>query len=514
MRGSATVNYVSGESGVASQRIFKQAGLSTLIIGLGLATSVFRVVFLTRSLSINDYGILSVLLTTMMVLSYLFSLGAFQYVYKETAASELHISALKSVIVGVWITSLFWTLVGTLLSPLLLKSGVLGFGLLEWELTLTASALSAILFVLIYFLYGQRQVVFYNLLLFLRGYAWLYILVPPVLLFKARLTVTWVAASWVMLIVIALFLAVRRIGFSHLKEAPIEISWFRCSIKYGAPLLPFFLSVWGMLAISKYILAYVCNNTQVALFSLAYTIFDMVYLVAVSISQALSPYVFADWKGGNQSSVHFDVALKYSTLLAILLTLEALLVGEQLIQLLAGEVYVSASAFMPFMAPLPLLHVLSANIEQRLMATNRTQQMGIIYVIGLLCTLVVGLSLGRVWEVYGVIAALLFARIVLLAMMIWKVRGEIKIDGKFVSFYRIFVSSIFLVFLTFLWMTIPLLQQFQYILAIAMPGIYFFILYTWKAISRSEVACIMLVFGRIVGQIKRLIPYRGEGHNV
>lgn len=499
---------------MASLRIFKQIGLSTFIIGLGLATSVLRVVFLTRSLSINEYGVLSVLQTTMMVLSYLFSLGAFQYVYKETAASGLHISALKSIVVGVGITSLFWTLVGTLLSPLLLKSGVLGFGLLEWGLTLTASALSAILFVLIYFLYGQRQVVFYNLLLFLRGYAWLYILIPTILLFDARLTVTWVVASWVMLIVIALVQAVRRIGFSRLNRAPIDMSWFRYSIKYGVPLLPFFLSIWGMLAISKYVLTYVCDSIQVALFSLAYTIFDMVYLVSVSVSQTLSPYIFADWKEKNQSSIYFEVALKYSTLLAILLALEALLVSEQVIQLLAGEVYVGASAFMPLMAPLPLLRVLSVSLEQRLMATNRTRQMGAIYVICLLCTLVVGLWLGQVWGVNGVVAALLFAHIMLLAMMAWKVRGEIKIDGKFLSFYRIFGSSMSLVFLVYLWRAVSPLQQFQFVLIIAMPGIYFFLLYAWKAISQLEIVYIMSMFGQIVGQIKRFISYRVWGRNV
>jgi O-antigen/teichoic acid export membrane protein len=502
-------DWASVKPDMTNHRIFKQAGLSTMITGLGLATSVVRVIFLTHSLSVNDYGVLSVLQTTMMALSYLFPLGAFQYVYKETASRGLPILAVKSVAVGVGITSFLWTLAGTLLARLLLSSDALGFSLLEWELTLAASGLSAILFVLTYYLYGQRQVVFYNFLLFLRGYGWLYILVPLVLLFKARLTVIWVLASWVVLTAIALVQAIRRIGFSRLLEAPIDMSWFRFSVEYGAPLLPFFLSVWGVLAISKYILTYVCDSVQVALFSLAYTVLDMIYLVAVSVSQTLSPYIFADWEGEKQSSFYFDAAIKYSILLTTLLTMETLLVGRQVIQLLAGKTYTGASALIPLMSPLPLLRVLSANVQQRLMATNRTRQMGIIYVIGLLCTLVVGLWWGQLWGVYGVIASLLFTQILLLATMAWEVRGEIKLDSKFFPFSRILISSIALAFFIWLGMTMSLPWQSLFVLAIAMPGVYFAILYECKAISQLEIAYVRLGFSQLAAQmIKRLRPYR------
>lgn len=490
------------------RKIVKQVSLSTLIIGLGLATSVVRVIFLTRSLSVGDYGVLSLLLTTMMVLSYLLSLGTFQYVYKNTASGELPFLAVKSVMAGVGIISLLWILIGTLLALPLLKSNAFGFDLLEWNLTLVASALSAILFVLIHYLYGQRQVVFYNFSLFLRGYAWLYLLIPLVLFLKFQLTVIWVLTSWVLLIAIALIQAIRRVGFSRLVETPMDMSWFRFSVKYGVPLLPFFLSVWGMLAISKYILVYICNSAQVALFSLGYTIFDMVYLVAVSVSQTLSPYIFADWKREQQGSVHFDAAMKYSILLAILLTMEALLLGREVIQILAGEAYADASGLIPLMMPLPLLRVLSANVQQRLMATDRTRQMGITYVVGLLCTLVMGLWWGRLWGVYGVTASLVFAQVVVWVMVARRVRGEIKIDGKFFPSRRILISSLGLVFFTQLGMVISLSWQFLLVLAIAMPGVYFAILYACKAISQSEITYVRSGVSQLTRQIVRNFTFR------
>jgi len=387
-----------------------------------------------------------------------------------------------------------------LLAPLL--SSGFGFGSLEWGLTLVASALSAMLFVFAYYLYGRQQVVFYNFLLFLRGYAWLYVLIPFVLLSGLQLTITGIVISWIGLIAIALTLAIHQIGFSHLIQAPIDLSWFRFSVKYGTPLLPFFLSVWGMLAISKYILVYVSDSAQVALFSISYTMFDMIYLIAVSISQTLSPYIFADWKDERRSSIHFDAAMKYSVLLAVWLSLEVLLLGRQVIQLLAGEAYIDAAVFIPLIAPLPLLRVLSANMQQRLMATDRTRQMGIIYITGLLCVLVTGLWWAQLWGTFGVIASLLFTQTILLVMITWKVQGEIKLHSEYFPFYRMLASSIVLVFFTWLGMTVlSSWKLLPFALAAVMPVVYLAVLYACGAVSRREIAFARSSLSRIGMQI-------------
>jgi len=484
------------------RKIIRQASLSTLIIGLGLVTSVVRVVFLTRVMSVSDYGTISVLLTTMMFFSYLFPLGTFQYVYKEAALGELPVLALKSVVIGAGATSILLALVAILLAPLF--SARFGFGMPEWGLTLVASVLSGVLFVLIYYLYGQRQVVFYNFMLFLRGFAWLYVLIPTALLTELRLTVIWVVISWVALVAVTLVLAARRIGWNHLTKAPVDLMWFRSSVQYSFPLLPFFMSVWGMLAISKYILAYVSSTAQVALFSLAYTIFDMVYLVAVNVSQTLSPYIFAEWREEKQNNVYFDVALKYSIVLTVLLSLEVLLVGKHVVLLLASDAYIGATAFIPVMVFLPLLRVLSANVQQRLMATNRTGQMGIIYIVSLVSMSVCGVWWGQLWGVYGVIVALLFSQGILLVMITWKVRGEIRLRTDYFPFYRILLGSIVLVVLIGLCMKFFSSQNvISFTLAATLPAVYLIVLYVCGAISHQEIVFVKLGLERFSMWIRK-----------
>jgi len=88
-------------------------------------------------------------------------------------------------------------------------------------------------------------------------------------------------------------------------------------------------------------------------------------------------------------------------------------------------------------------------------------------------------------------------------------QGEIKLDGEFFSFYRTLISSIALVFLTWLGMTVSLSWQFLFVLAIAMPGAYFAILYACKVISQHEVAYIGLGFSQLAAQIVgKLRAYR------
>lgn len=485
--------------------IAKQASFSILIVGLGLVTSIIRIVFLTRTLDISDYGTLSVLLTTMMVLSYLFPLGSFQYIYKESSSGRLTLTALKSVLTGTGIISILWILAGTVLALLLSSNNIFEFGLLEWELTLVASGLSAILFVLVNYLYGQRQVVFYNIMLFLRGYAWVYILILLVLLFNIRLTVMLVVASWIALITIALIQSIRRVGFARLLEANIDMKQFQRSIMYSTPLLPSLLSIWGVLAISKYILIFTENSSQVALFSIGYTLFEMVYLIAVSISQTFSPYVFADWKEKEKNSFYFDVSMKCSILLATILTIAVLFLGKPTIQLLAGSAYTDAGSLIPLMAPLSLLRVLSANIQQRLMATDQTRQMGIIYIISLFFHLVVGAWFGQLWGLYGVIASLLISHLILLVMIVWKVQSEIKLASTFFSFHRMLINIVTLIISTWLSIALSMPWPAMLILAIAVPIAYLAILYAVNAISRKEVMYVRLGLIQFAGQMCKSI---------
>jgi O-antigen/teichoic acid export membrane protein len=393
-------------------------GFSTLAIGFA------RVYFFSRMLTIEEFGMLSLLLTFSAFLMYIFTMGSYQYLFKRVGSGkdERRAAFWSSIFVTVVICALMMAGTMMFLRPISTWLRLDGFGL-AFELMISGTALTAIMIILTYYHYGQGKNNFQNLLQFLRASLWVVVAIIVSMFLDLNLVDILTVLNISMGVIILIAFPWKEVKF--LFPAALTSSELSNLFRYSFPLLPYFAGTWGIPLIIRSQLNIYEGAKEVALFSVAYTLMEIVFLFISNIVSTISPYFFSTSPDVAKPSVFYNVMLKYAALATLLILPFIFVVRYEVITIVASDKYYVAGDYIPLLLIFPLLRILILVFEQYYLKSSQTLHLGILYTAGIFICVVLCFWLIPQYSIYGAVSASLASYTVILVFLYFKQRSMV-----------------------------------------------------------------------------------------
>jgi O-antigen/teichoic acid export membrane protein len=142
---------------------------------------------------------------------------------------------------------------------------------------------------------------------------------------------------------------------------------------------------------------------DVALFSVAYTLMEIVFTFVSTISATLSPYFFAEGANSGKPGLFYNIMLKYSVLSIMIIMPFLFVVRYDLIVIVASAKYYGSGDYVPLLIMFPLLRVLIIVFDQYFLKNGHTIYLGIIYLVGITVAFLLSILLIPRFSIQGAI---------------------------------------------------------------------------------------------------------------
>lgn len=313
---------------------------------------------------------------------------------------------------------------------------VLNLGIYKNELfqTVLLTALTAVMTIFLYFHYGLGHNNFQNFLQFLRGSLWVIICIAISLFMELTLTNIILVINVCMIFILLFSIPVKHL--SNLFPIKFNALNFKELINYCVPLLPYFAGVWGIPMIIRTQLNIYEGAKDVALFSVCYTLMEIVFMFISTITATLSPYFFAEEKNNEKPGLLYNIMLKYSVLCILLIIPFIYISRYDLILLITSDKYLSAGHYIPLLIVFPLLRVIIVVFEQVYLKESKTIYLGVVYSIAMLLAFVLSVWLIPAYSIFGAIISSLVSYGLLFIFLFIKQRH--KMDFTYLNFLALF----------------------------------------------------------------------------
>jgi len=368
---------------------FKQS--SQYLVGQGLIMLAGFASFpiLTRILSVSEYGVLSLVTSTVSILLAFSKLGlnhsSVRY-YQEFASgrkketlSQLYNTYLLAIVVStIIIIATFWTLFETVLAGVFDKrfSDLLIF---VGALTL----LRSLHLILRSFLRAAQRTVVWNVVGVAQRYLAVIFALSFFLYFSRTLTDYYIGMTLAEALVLGyLFYDLSREVGIHWKYFSSDL--FRAGIRYGIFMLG--VEAVGLLTghMDRYLIEYFLSAHDLGVFSVASNMANYAGLVfTVPVQLGLLPVCMGLWvnKGRQATREFLEQTLRYFCLVAFPVTFAFIATSEDLIILVASEKYVSSAAVMPYLLTANMLVAAGNFFCAPILLQERTDQLLWIYIV-------------------------------------------------------------------------------------------------------------------------------------
>lgn len=363
----------------------------------------------------EDFGILSLLLTLSAFLIYLLTIGSFQYLFRAASQDESHhrfafwssilvTAALSSILT---ISTYIWG--GSIASLFNLDTHVY-----ELQLTIVGTSLTSIMIVCLYYHYGLGRNNFQNFLQFLRGSLWVAVAILASVFID--LSLLHILVIFNVSIAVVLLLAFPWSEWKVLVPPVINKESFLQLIRYCLPLLPYFAGAWGIPLIVRSQLNVILGAREVAIFTVAYTLMEIVFMFISTIVSTISPYFFAQ-TDADRPGLFYNIMLKYSIVCIVLIVPFILLLRYDIILLVASRKYLMSGDYVPILLFFPLLRILIIVFEQYCLKSAQTVYLGIVYTAGIVLSIVLSFALIPAYSILGAIYTSIAAYLAILLLL-------------------------------------------------------------------------------------------------
>lgn len=383
-----------------------------------LICSPIKVFLLTRSLSIEDYGELSLLIVTVNLFSYLLTFGLDQFIIGQLPLrkDKEEQNYLKSIFLFSSIAS--FVLIGMFLVYSLQKHNVYSDNFLLLSLLTIVSLYS---FLTIQYLYSRGQLYRYNVLILLKNVPW--ILLLGVFYFWNNLTTEKTLYLWLICLSAVAVLGSVQLKDREIFKASLDVKKIGEALRYSIPLFPFLVGPLLMISFDRYIIAHYFSTTEVALYVVAYMIIEAVSAAITAISTTIFPHFVKAWGKDEYENTHNDplvlqnVSLTLSLVFFFPCAVVLLFVGKEIILLIAGPAYLAAARVIQMLSILPLFKIFLMVLQQELMVRSKTLVICKAYVIGIICNLILNFILVPKFGLYGAAMANISAYILIFILI-------------------------------------------------------------------------------------------------
>lgn len=438
-------------------RITRQIVFSYFVRVLIFIFTPLLAVLLTRNLSVEQYGIYSLLSIIVLVSATLLDLGLFQFIMTKLSGAKIRartVSFFSIVVFDVaFIIAVLLVFTLTPLEKIFLYSLNLSAYAAEFRICLLIVFFSVIVKLYTSYLAADKRLELANFYEFISSSFWAVILLFAFLLFK-RLDLQIVLYSWLLgfLISILLYLISTRKDLAYFikSRTGFDRNAVKKALRFSMPLVVVHVGGWLLTVVDRFALNNYWGAESVGLYSLPYSLLSITYIFAATTANIIYPYFAEAWHKKANHGILFNASLKYGLIVLIPSLLLFLALKTQIITLISGQKYIQSADIVPWLALVPFLSFLVYLIYQFSITSDRTKAAGVIYVLGLLLNITLNILLVPKYSFYGSAVAAIASYLLILVILFFICRRELIINYKFIRVWRIAAASLIMAIIVYL----------------------------------------------------------------
>lgn len=234
------------------------------------------------------------------------------------------------------------------------------------------------------------------------------------------------------------------------------------AIKYNLPLIPYYLSMVLLNSSDKIMIQKIYGYEETAVYSIAYSISMMIFIVSGALNLAIQPWLFKKLKKNeNKRSTSF---IKTSTILVSVCCCMVVILAPELIVIIGGKNYITAIWVMP---PLILSVLVMFIYQQFVNVLFYYKNTKVILAVSILSAILNIILNSIIIPIYGFVAAgyttLFSYLVVMLLYYVFMKKICLKNNINFKNIFDVKFQFLMLFIMTFLFVIIVLLYNTLYV---------------------------------------------------
>jgi len=343
--------------------------------------------FITRLLTVEDYGIMNLISVTLMLLVGLGKAGLQRSILrfgsearagdKPFTEADVYLTSMVSMLLIVVTIQVIWSLASQLL-PLSLVGDerIYAIFILTGMIVIGQTLYSGLSNVLV----SEKDSITLSVLEVVKRYSWIAVGIPALVLAEEKLKAFYIVTGVHELVFCGVILLICQRSFA-IMQGRFNWSLLRQLLAFGIPLIGFELLSHVFAYIDRIQINYFLGTYEVGLYSAAYNLcLYLQTIFVVSLATAVTPIYMDRWEteGREATEAFLTLVLRYYLLISIPTAVGAALIGKDLIDFLAGDKYVEAHVVIPYVIVGMLIDGITAVLAAGLQIKKRTGLMMVI----------------------------------------------------------------------------------------------------------------------------------------
>ena len=313
--------------------------------------------FITRLLSVEDYGIMNLISLTLMLLIGLGKAGLQRSIVrfgsearagnKPFTEADVYLTSIVTMLLIALAIQTIWSFASQFLPISLVgDERVYAIFILTGMMVIGQILYSGLSNILV----SEKSSVTLSIIEVLKRYSLLALIIPGLMLADEKLKVFYVISGAHELVFCVVLLVICQRSFAIL-QGRVSLSLLRQLLAFGIPLVGFELLFYVFAYADRVQINYFLGTYEVGLYSAAYNLcLYLKTIFVVSLVTAITPMYMDRWEteGREATEAFLSLVLRYYLLLSIPTTVGATLIGQDLIDFLAGDKYVEAHSVIPY----------------------------------------------------------------------------------------------------------------------------------------------------------------------
>ena len=431
------------------KKITLQFGVSYLFTILTFGLSPLLVFLLTRTLSVEEYGIYSILSGTISILVFTLMLSLNTYITTKFPGHNLKnkITAFFSIL---YFELIFLGIMLFLLLLPIVQHFILLFLKLEehrfaFQFSLFIAVIDILFIIVTAYLIAERKIELQSILSFINKGLWIVLLFFSWIIFNG-FNLSTVLFLWLTGLIISLALTlfylkseiffflkyIKQINKKRIKEA----------VSFSLPLVPVSICVFLITISDIYTINYFKDAAAVGIYTLAYSLVSIILGFSGIINKVIYPYITKKWNEKNDCKLLFNALLKYTLIIVIPATVGLFVLREQIITMVSGPKYLSGSLTLTILLLFPLIVSLNNVYNNNLLLREKTKLLAVIYLGAVFINLGLNVLLVPRYGISGAAIATVISYTFILVLFYFASWKQICWNFKYLRLTRIIAAAL------------------------------------------------------------------------
>ncbi len=433
------------------KKITREFGVGYLLQALLLLSGFFVFPILTRMLSVKDYGFYSLILISIFLVVGIMNMGLNRFIERDlTGKSEKYKLRSFSSMNSFYVFIIF---LASLLFLIFFKLNTFidSFLLVYLFFSVIFAYYSMLL---ISYIRSRKELIKSNFFTYLLGDFWYILIIVYAFIFKtfdiSTLFLLKAVLLFVSISILLIFIDNKRMLFKF----NINKQYILKGLKFGLPFLPLLIAQWVITASDRYLIKLFNSNLELGFYSFIYTLVALISISGRQIITTLNIYIVEAYnkKDSENSNFLINASIKYSFMIVIPAIIGLLILGQEIITLIAGTKYLPALFLLPILVTYPIFRMINLNLENILFLKKDSIGISKIYLFGMTFNLTLNFLLIPKFSILGAAISTIITYILMSIIFIWKTKSDLLLNWNFLKPFRL-IFSVFIMGFSILFIT-------------------------------------------------------------